>query len=116
VHLLFANFRTVDPHYDNVNIFHAYLERLLGILVDSKQTCKMELAAALVAEEQSNSILDLLFSHTHKLSAEVCLELMFKVDFENHLALTPVELKTKIISKAFEVITAYREGTSLESE
>ena len=25
VNLLFAYFRTVDPNYDNLNLFHAYL-------------------------------------------------------------------------------------------
>ena len=37
----------MDPHYDNVNLFQAYLERLLGIFLEHRATLKTDVVSAL---------------------------------------------------------------------
>jgi hypothetical protein len=70
----------VDPHMDNVNLYHAYFERLLRALIGCRAVDKLDLATTIQVLQRECGFVERLFLHSHKLAVCSSLEMMLTLD------------------------------------
>jgi hypothetical protein len=104
---MLGHFLEVDPHFENINLYHAYFERLLRALVGSRVVDKLEVAAALQEQQVCSGFVERLCRHSHKLSIGCVLEIMLTLDLVEPFVTLALEFKQTILAHVFAVISGY---------
>nr|BAK01815.1 predicted protein [Hordeum vulgare subsp. vulgare] len=107
IQLLIEFFLSVDPHKDNINLHHAYFERLLRMLIGCRTFDKAVLGAAFEQEQAKTSFLEKLFKHAHKLSICCSLEILLTLDLVESSVIFSLLFKQKILQVALQSLAEY---------
>jgi hypothetical protein len=87
------HFLAVDPHVENINLYHAYFERLLKMMSKSLRGLRKDLVLVFEEEQQKHGFVGELMKHAHKFAIVSCFCEILTLDLADPTLSVGLDLK-----------------------